>query len=72
MTGCIVVTRPCQTLIYFKLAVFPKVSTSAVAVKSCTSVDTDAMLAAVSCSAVVNTVFAVIAAETLLTKTAVI
>jgi len=72
MAGCIVVTRACQTVIYFKLAVFPEVSTSTVAVESCTRIDTDAMLAAVGCSAVVNTIFTVIAVETLLTRTAVI
>lgn len=72
MAGCIVVTRSFQTLIYFKLAVLPKVSTCTVAQESCTRVDTDAMLGAVGFSAVVNTVSTVRAAETLLTRTAVI
>ena len=69
MASCVVETRPCRTLVYFKLAVFTEVSTSAVAVKISARVNTDAMLAAVGCSAVVNTVFTVIAVETQLTRT---
>jgi len=72
MASCVVETRPCRTLVYFKLAVFTEVSTSAVAVKISARVNTDAMLAAVGCSAVVNTVFTVIAVETQLTRTGVI
>jgi len=71
MASCVVETRHFQTLIYFKLAVFPIVSASTVAVELCASVDTDAIVAAVGCFAVVNTAFTVIATETFQPKTSV-
>ena len=72
MTSCVVETRPSQTFVYFKLAVFSEVSTSAVAVESRTRIDTNTSLAAVGCYAVVNGVFTLIATETDLTRTGVI
>jgi len=72
MASCVVETRPYQTLVYFKLAVSTEVSTFAVAVEVCTRVNTDTIVAAVGCFAVVNTVFTVIATKTFLARTSVI
>jgi len=72
MAGCVVETRHCRTLVYFKFAIFAEVATSAAAVKVSASVNTDAMLAAIGFSAVVNMVFTVIAIKTQLTRTSVI